>query len=77
MPQLGATLSVMQRQKSVRRSPNLALTIFLYVSGILLVFMATVLLVQTFAKVTIPTNAIAALVLLAIGAGILAGVRRG
>jgi hypothetical protein len=60
----------------VRRSPNLALTIFLYVAGILLVLMAAVLLFQTFAKVTIPTTAIAALVLLAVGAGILAGVRR-
>jgi hypothetical protein len=49
----------------------------LYVAGILLVFMATVLLIQTFAKVTIPTTAIAALALLAVGAGILAGVRRG
>jgi hypothetical protein len=71
------SFSLCRGKKSVRRSPNLALTIFLYVSGILLVFMATVLLVQTFAKVTIPTTAIAALVLLAVGAGILAGVRRG
>jgi hypothetical protein len=61
----------------VRRSPNLALTIFLYIAGILLVFMAVVLLIQAFAKVTIPREAITALVLLAIGAGILAGVRRG
>jgi hypothetical protein len=38
--------------------------------------MAAVLLIQTFAKVTIPTTAIGALVLLAVGAGILAGVRR-
>jgi hypothetical protein len=61
----------------VRRSPNLALTIFLYIAGILLVFMATVLFIQAFTKVQIPREAITALVLLAIGAGILAGVRRG
>jgi hypothetical protein len=60
----------------VRRSPNLALTIFLYIAGILLVFMAAVLLIQAFAKVTIPVTAIWALVLLAIGSGILAGLRR-
>lgn len=61
----------------MRRSPNLALTIFLYIAGILLVFMAGVLFIQAFAKVPIPREAIMALVLLAIGAGILAGVRRG
>jgi TRAP-type C4-dicarboxylate transport system permease small subunit len=59
----------------VRRSPNLALSIFLYIAGILLVMMAAVLLIQTFAKVTVPTTAIWALVLLSVGAGILAGVR--
>lgn len=60
----------------MKRSPNLALTIFLYIAGILLVLMAAVLLIQAFAKVTIPTNAIWALVLLAIGSGILAALRR-
>jgi uncharacterized membrane protein YccC len=49
----------------------------LYIAGILLVFMAGVLFIQAFAKVPIPREAIMALVLLAIGAGILAGVRRG
>ncbi len=56
------------------RSPNLALTIFLYTAGILLVLMAIVLLLQTFG-VRVPKEAIWALVLLAIGAGILRGVR--
>jgi hypothetical protein len=49
----------------------------LYIAGILLVFMATVLFIQAFTEMKIPKEAITALVLLAIGAGILAGVRRG
>lgn len=58
------------------RSPNLAITIFLYIAGILLVMMAIVLLLQAFGVLTnIPRAAIAALVLLAIGSGILAGIR--
>ncbi len=56
------------------RSPNLAITIFLYVVGILLVMMAIVLLLQAFGT-RIPREAVGALVLLAIGSGILAGVR--
>jgi hypothetical protein len=60
----------------VRRSPNLGITIFLYIAGILLVMMAIVLLLQAFGVLTsIPRAAIWALVLLAIGSGILAGVR--
>ncbi|WP_448600778.1 hypothetical protein [Thermoleptolyngbya sp.] len=59
------------------RSPNLAITIFLYVAGILLVLMAVLLLLQSFGLLTeIPREAVYALVLLAIGSGILAGVRR-
>ncbi|MDG2615963.1 hypothetical protein P7L53_06860 [Thermoleptolyngbya sichuanensis XZ-Cy5] len=59
------------------RSPNLAITIFLYVAGILLVMMAILLLLQAFGLLTeIPREAVYALVLLAIGSGILAGVRR-
>ncbi|MFQ3617757.1 MAG: hypothetical protein SNJ57_12280 [Cyanobacteriota bacterium] len=58
------------------RSPNLAITIFLYVAGILLVMMAVLLLLQSFGLLTeIPREAVYALVLLAIGSGILAGVR--
>jgi hypothetical protein len=60
----------------VGRSPNLAITIFLYVAGILLVLMAVLLLLQSFGLLTeIPREAVYALVLLAIGSGILAGVR--
>jgi cytochrome c oxidase subunit IV len=60
----------------VGRSPNLAITIFLYVAGILLVMMAVLLLLQAFGLLTdIPRSAIIALVLLSIGAGILAGIR--
>lgn len=58
------------------RSPNLALTIFLYTMGILLVMMAIVLLLQSFGVLRqIPKEAIWALVLLAIGSGILTGIR--
>lgn len=56
------------------RSPNLGITIFLYVAGTLLVMMALVLMVQAFG-VQIPRPAIWAVVLLAIGSGILAGLR--
>jgi hypothetical protein len=58
----------------VGRSPNLAIMIFLYIAGILLVMMAIVLLLQAFGVLT-NRAAIAALVLLAIGSGILAGIR--
>lgn len=58
------------------RSPNLAIRIFLYCTGILFVMMAIVLLLQAFGVLTeIPRSAITALVLLAIGSGILAGIR--
>ncbi|MBE9177649.1 hypothetical protein IQ268_03530 [Oculatella sp. LEGE 06141] len=60
----------------MNRSPNLGITIFLYISGILLVILAIVLLLQAFGVLTnIPRAAIWALVLLAVGSGILAGVR--
>lgn len=56
--------------------PNLGVTIFLYIFGILLVIMAILLLLQAFGILTnIPRPAVVALVLLAIGAGILAGVQ--
>lgn len=60
----------------MRRSPNLGITIFLYIAGILLVMFAIVLLLQAFNVLPpIPPMARWALVLLAIGAGILAGMR--
>ncbi|MGG6294287.1 hypothetical protein ACQ4M4_07690 [Leptolyngbya sp. AN02str] len=59
------------------RSPNLAITIFLFTMGFLLVTMAILLLLQAFGVLqNIPQEAIWALVLLAIGSGILAGIRR-
>ncbi|WP_088893716.1 hypothetical protein [Leptolyngbya ohadii] len=58
----------------MRQSPNLGVTIFLYVAGILLVMMAVVLMLQAFG-VQVPESAIWAVVLLSIGAGILAGIR--
>jgi hypothetical protein len=58
------------------QSQNLGIRIFLYVAGILLVMMAIVLLLQAFGFLTnIPREAIWALVLLAIGAGILSALR--
>jgi uncharacterized membrane protein YdcZ (DUF606 family) len=59
----------------VGRSPNLAITIFLYVAGFLLVTMAVVLLLQAFGWFRVPQQAIGALALLAVGLGILAGIR--
>lgn len=60
----------------MRQSPNLGVRIFLYVAGILLVMMALVLLLQAFGFLTdIPRAAIWALVLLAIGVGILSALR--
>jgi hypothetical protein len=60
----------------VRQSPNLGIRIFLYVAGILLVMLAIVLLLQAFGfLVDIPRSAIWALVLLAIGSGILSALR--
>jgi len=60
----------------VGRNPNLAITIFLYVTGILLVMMALLLLFQAFGWLReVPREAIWALVMLAIGSGILAGIR--
>ncbi len=58
----------------MRHSPNLGVTIFLYIAGILLVMMALVLMLQAF-NVRVPEPAIWAVVLLSIGAGILAGIR--
>lgn len=60
----------------MRQSPNLGVRIFLYVAGILFVMLAIVLLLQAFGLLTnIPRAAIWALVLLAIGFGILSGLR--
>jgi uncharacterized membrane protein YccC len=59
----------------VNQSPNPAVRIFLYIVGTLLVFMAIVLILQGFG-VVVPREIIYALVVLAIGSGILAGVRR-
>lgn len=60
----------------MRQSPNLGIRIFLYVAGILFVILAIVLLLQAFGVLTnIPESAIWALVLLAIGSGILAALR--
>lgn len=60
----------------MKQSPNLGIRIFLYVVGILLVMMAILLLFQAFGYLTnIPQSAIGALVLLAIGSGILAALR--
>jgi uncharacterized membrane protein len=59
----------------VKRSPNLALAIFLYTVGILLVMMAFVLFVQAVGWFQIPQPAIMSLVLLAIGLGILMGLK--
>ncbi|MBW4652171.1 MAG: hypothetical protein KME20_03830 [Kaiparowitsia implicata GSE-PSE-MK54-09C] len=58
------------------RTPNLAITIFLFIMGFMLVIMAALLLLQAFTEIAVPREAIWALVLLAIGAGILAGIRR-
>lgn len=60
----------------MKQSPNLGIRIFLYVVGILLVMMAILLLFQAFGYLTnIPRSAIGALVLLAIGSGILTALR--
>jgi len=60
----------------VRRSPNLALSIFLYAAGMLLILMAGIMLVQAFGWVkTVPEAVIYALVLLSIGGGIMMGLR--
>lgn len=60
----------------MKESPNIGIRIFLYVAGILLVMMAFVLLLQAFGFLTnIPRSAIWALVLLAIGSGILSALR--
>lgn len=58
-----------------RQPPNLAVTILLYIAGILLVLFAILLLLQVLgAFKTIPQTAVISLVLLGIGAGILAGI---
>lgn len=58
------------------RRPNLAITTFLYVAGSLLVVLAIILFLQAFNILQFPQEAIWALVLLAVGAGILAAVNR-
>ncbi|NJM70340.1 MAG: hypothetical protein HC862_08975 [Scytonema sp. RU_4_4] len=60
----------------MNRPPNLGVTIFLYIAGILLVILAAVLLLQAFGVLkNIPKEVIWALVLLSVGSGILAGIR--
>ncbi len=60
----------------MKQSPNLGVRIFLNVAGILLVMMAILLFFQAFGYLTnIPQSAIWALVLLAIGSGILSALR--
>jgi hypothetical protein len=60
----------------VKRSPNLALSIFLYSAGTLLIVMAGLLLVQAFGWVkNMPDTVVWALVLLSVGVGILMGLR--
>lgn len=60
----------------MKQSPNLGIRIFLYIAGILLVMLAILLLFQAFGYLTsIPRSAIWALVLLAIGSGILSALR--
>jgi small-conductance mechanosensitive channel len=77
MEQLERKVAQLQVQhQSQRRSPNLGLRIFLYSAGILMVFMALLLLFQSFGVFTNLTRlAVWALVLLAIGLGILVGMR--
>jgi hypothetical protein len=58
----------------VGRTPNLAVTIVLYVFGFLLVALAIILLLQAYG-VAIPRPAVGAIVLLAIGVGILTGIQ--
>lgn len=60
----------------MHQSPGeLAIRILLYVVGTLLVLMAIVLIIQAFG-VQVPREVIYGLVVLSIGSGILAGVRR-
>lgn len=58
------------------RGPNFAVTTFMYIGGTLLVVLAIILLLQAFGVLQFPQEAIWALVLLAIGAGILSAVGR-
>lgn len=60
----------------MKQPPNLGIRIFLYITGILLVMMAILLLFQAFGYLTnIPRSAIWAIVLLAIGSGILSALK--
>jgi len=60
----------------VKQPPNLGIRIFLYIIGILLVMMAILLMFQAFGYLTnIPRSAIWAIVLLAIGSGILSALK--
>ena len=58
------------------RPPNLGLSIFLYIACILLVILAIVLLLKAFGILSFPQEAIWALVLLAVGSGILSAIGR-
>jgi hypothetical protein len=69
-------LSQLEAQNRTSQLPNLGIRIFLYSAGTLLVFMAIILLFQAFGVLTnIPRLAISALALLALGIGILTGMR--
>jgi len=57
-------------------SSNLGMSILLYIIGIMLVMMAVLILLKGFGLLTtLPNDVIWALVLLAIGFGILSGIR--
>lgn len=59
------------------RRPNLGVTIFLYIAGILLVLFAVLLLLQSLGVLSnIPQSVLVSILLLGIGAGILAGINR-
>jgi len=76
MPQWGRKRAVDCEACSVRRSPNLALSIFLYAAGMLLILMAGIMLVQSFGWVkAVPDTVIYALIMLSIGGGIMMGLR--
>jgi hypothetical protein len=77
MDRLERRLSQVEAQNHwSRQLPNLGIRIFLYSAGILMVFMAIILLLQAFGVLTnLPRMAISALALLALGIGILSGMR--
>lgn len=61
-----------------RQPPNILVTILLYIVGILLVMMAVLILLKGLGWLpTIPDYVLWALVLLALGGGIIGGLRSG